>query len=642
MSIDGGDLGDLSVADGADELVHAERRFRALLEAAPDAMVIVDRAGRILLVNAQTESMFGYERSALLGQPVELLVPPRFRTPHQFHREGYGSHPQVRPMGAGLELFGLRKDGSEFPVEISLSPLQEDDGPLFSAAVRDVSERRAADKKIRDLAAIVSSSQDAISTMTLDGRITSWNAGAERLYGYAEAEVVGRTMALLMSEDGRADYGNLIGRLAAGEQVEHVETLRVAKDGRLVDVDVTLSPLRDGQGVVVGAAAIARDISELSRAQRELTELYQQQQRIALTLQHALMGTPTQPPGLETAHCYLPATAGAGVGGDWFDMVPLPDGRVGVLIGDVMGRGLEAAAVMGQLRSAANALARTGASPSRLMQFLDTIVADLPDQLVTCCYVVIDPDPGKVVVCSAGHLPILVVCEGGAAHRLPAPISVPLGVGGSVHREAQLSVPQGATLAFYTDGLVETPRSDIDERIGALGAALCRAAEAGHTLELTVKSVVDRLLADGDCGDDVTLVLIRMPEAPKATAVVDLPSEQRSVPVGREFAAATVDTWDYPDGQTRDTVELLTSELLTNAVRHGRGGAVTLRLLCFHDRVTVEVTDFSTRGPRMRRAGVEDESGRGLMLVQALAQTWGTRPSSGGKTVWCTVSPAQR
>jgi len=109
--------------------------------------------------------------------------------------------------------------------------------------------------------------------------------------------------------------------------------------------------------------------------------------------------------------------------------------------------------------------------------------------LVTCCYLVIDPDSGKVVVCSAGHLPILVVAEdGGAAYRLPAPISVPLGVGGSVHREAQLSVPPGAMLAFYTDGLVETPRSDIDERIGALGTALCAASRAGHNLELTVKS----------------------------------------------------------------------------------------------------------------------------------------------------------
>jgi PAS domain S-box-containing protein len=621
-------------------LAYAERRFRALLEAAPDAMVIVDRTGLIQLVNAQTESMFGYERTELLGQPVELLVPPRFRGTHRSHREGYGGHPMVRPMGAGLDLFGLRKDGSEFPVEISLSPLQDEAGQLFSAAVRDVSERKAADKAIRDLAAIVSSSQDAIITTTLGGRITFWNAGAERLYGYGEREAVGQTMAMLLPDEGYAEYERLIARLAAGEQVEHVETLRVAKGDRLVDVDITLSPLKDARGDVVGAAAIARDISELSRAQRELTALYQQQQHIALTLQHALMGTPAQIPGLQTAHCYLPATAGAGVGGDWFDLVPLPDGRVGVLIGDVMGRGLEAAAVMGQLRSAANALARTGASPHQVMQFLDTIVADLPDQLVTCCYLVIDPALGKVVVCSAGHLPILVISDDGTAgYRLPAPISVPLGVGGSIHREAQLSIPTGATLAFYTDGLVETPRSDIDDRIGALCSALCRSAEIDQSLDDTVKTVVDHLMAGADYGDDVTLVLIRMPQSPMATAVVDLPNEQRSVAVGREFARATIDTWDCPDSDTRDTVVLLTSELVTNAVRHGRTGTVKLRLLGFQDRVTVEVTDRSTREPRSRRATANDESGRGLMLVEALAQAWGTRPTSGGKTVWFTVVP---
>ncbi|MFD0634606.1 ATP-binding protein [Catenulispora yoronensis] len=131
-----------------------------------------------------------------------------------------------------------------------------------------------------------------------------------------------------------------------------------------------------------------------------------------------------------------------------------------------------------------------------------------------------------------------------------------------------------------------------------------------------------------------------MPETPTETAAVDLPCKHRSVAVGRQFAVETVDTWECPDTDTRDTIELLTSELMTNAVRHGRGaGSVTLRLLCFHDRLTVEVTDHSSREPRARTAGVGDESGRGLMLVEALAQAWGTRPTGGGKTVWFTVVP---
>jgi anti-sigma regulatory factor (Ser/Thr protein kinase) len=161
----------------------------------------------------------------------------------------------------------------------------------------------------------------------------------------------------------------------------------------------------------------------------------------------------------------------------------------------------------------------------------------------------------------------------------------------------------------------------------------------GGRPDLTVKSVVEAVTADGDRGDDVTLVLIRMPATPSETATVDLPSTHRSVPVVRQFAVETVDTWHCPDDGTGDAVELLTSELLTNAVRHGHGGgAVTLRLLCFHDRLTVEVTDHSSREPWVRRAGAGDESGRGLMLVEALAQAWGTRPTGAGRRCgsrWC-------
>ncbi|MFD5255387.1 PAS domain S-box protein [Streptomyces bobili] len=494
----------------------AEERFRGLLEAAPDAMVIVDDRGTVRLVNAQTEALFGYRREELLGHPVDLLLPHRFRDQHIAHRGGYTANRQVRPMGAGLELLGLRKDGTEFPVEISLSPLETADGLLVSAAVRDVSDRKAAEARINELAALVESSQDAILAHTLDGYVTYWNAAAQRLYGYTADEAIGRHVSLLAPPELRGEVRALLRRLRRGRKVEHFETLRVTSTGALLDVDVTLWPTRDTHGAVVGACAIVRDISDRKRAQAELTELYEQQRHIALTLQRSLMGTPPALPGLPTASRYRPATQGAGVGGDWFDLVPLGAGRVGVLIGDVMGRGLEAAAVMGQLRSAAHALAKTGMQPRQLMRALDTCVADLdvPDQLVTCCYLVITPDTGTVTICSAGHLPVLVAGAGKGVRALDCPVNMPLGVGDVPFAQARAKIPAGATLVLYTDGLIETPGSDIELRIGELTVLLEELFADPPCLEKAADRVLAGLLPDPEShNDDVTLLLAQLPAA---------------------------------------------------------------------------------------------------------------------------------
>ncbi len=250
-------------------------RFLALLEATPDAIVGVWPDGRIALLNGRAEALFGYSRDELVGQPLELLVPEGARSIHPGHRAHYLAAARPRPMGEGMELAARHKNGGTFPAEISLSVLQTDSGPQVLAAVRDITERRRSYEASAQLAAIVRSSQDAVVSQSPEGVITSWNPGAERLYGYTADEIIGGHLRKLVAEELWGDEEQLHSRTAHGELIEGYETRRIRKDGTSVDVSLTLSAMVDAIGGIVGVASISRDVTSQRRAAQDARGLTQ-------------------------------------------------------------------------------------------------------------------------------------------------------------------------------------------------------------------------------------------------------------------------------------------------------------------------------------------------------------------------------
>ena len=262
-----------------------------LLEALPDATVAVDRQGTIVQINSQTEELFGYDRDELIGQKIEMLVPERYRTTHHHHRHTFAETPRTRRMGADLDLYGRRRNGSEFPVEISLSPISTESGLFVLSAIRDISDRKRIAEELRRaneelhqrtieqlgeyrsrLASIIDSSEDAILSKTLDGTITSWNKGAERIYGYKAEDVVGKNISILTPSDRPNEISEILDKIANGESIEHYESVRLTKDGTHLDVSISVSPLRNAIGEIVGASAIARDITAQKRTEVQLRQ----------------------------------------------------------------------------------------------------------------------------------------------------------------------------------------------------------------------------------------------------------------------------------------------------------------------------------------------------------------------------------
>ena len=372
---------------------------------------------------------------------------------------------------------------------------------------------------------------------------------------------------------------------------------------------------------------------------------YRRERQTALTLQRSLLPSALPDlPGLTVGHRYLPGTGGAEIGGDWYDLVPLTRGRVGVVIGDVMGRGIAAAAVMGQLRAAVRACALVEDSPSAVLALVDAAMSSLGQtSLTTCLYGVLDPATRRLRLASAGHLPPLVVHRDGGGEYIELEPGPPLGVTGDPPPEMEVELPEGALLLLYTDGLVEGRAQPVEQGMLALRNAVAdvRDLRAGG-----VEGLCDALLRamgrDGRPDDDSALLAVLpggVEQVPGEAAHLHLAGHLSEVARARRLTVQ----WAERTGCDTDDAALLVTEVATNALRHGGPGVDLWVRAVSGGGLRVEIVDGrSDSVPRVRHPDADAEGGRGMLIVTALARDWGSERLSAGKRVWFELAPAER
>lgn len=369
---------------------------------------------------------------------------------------------------------------------------------------------------------------------------------------------------------------------------------------------------------------------------------YTREHRAAVALQQRLLPRATSDiPAVEAAGSYVPAGGGADIGGDWFDVIPLPSLRVALVVGDVMGHGLHATATMGRLRTAVQTLADLELEPDELLTHVDDLVQQLAEEAgpaqrdavgATCLYALYDPVTRQCAVASAGHPPPVLRGPDGTARAIDIVTGPPLGVGGMPFEVTHLRLEPGSVLALYTDGLVTLGGQDIEDGMSRLAdglATLCGGA-GPPSLDRVGRSLISRA-TESPSRDDVALLLARTRALPDdSTAVWRFPADPAIVTEAREAVTGQLASWDLD--HLAFTTELIVSELVTNAIRYA-GGPVDLRLI--RDTVLIcEVSDPSNTQPRLCRARWTDEGGRGLYLVAQLTTRWGSRYGQRGKTIW--------
>ncbi|MEV7326456.1 SpoIIE family protein phosphatase [Streptomyces sp. NPDC093970] len=412
---------------------------------------------------------------------------------------------------------------------------------------------------------------------------------------------------------------------------------RKALDGRTYTF--TCTPVAENADHDGGVLLFATDVTDHAEAAERLRASERRQRETAVTLQRSLLPQELeQPDDLRIAATYQPGGTEAAVGGDWYDVITLGGGRTALVIGDVMGRGVRAAAVMGQLRTAVRAYARLDLPPHEVLQLLDGLATEIdPNQIATCVYAVHDPNEGRLVYASAGHLPILVRDETGNVLRTDEPTGPPLGTGGWIHSSGSVPLGPGSTAVLYTDGLVERRNEDLDEGIAALERAL---AGATGTPQVVCDRLVRSAGVTADHDDDVAVLVLQHPARTGhdgelfRNAALELLGGVEAAPRARAFASGVLTSWRFPV-ELHDLGVLATSELVANSLQHGTP-PMRLRLRRTDRRLIIEVTDGDDHLPRRRRAEPGDESGRGIAIVATIASGWGSRRTpGGGKAVWC-------
>jgi serine phosphatase RsbU (regulator of sigma subunit)/PAS domain-containing protein len=663
------------------EMTRMYKHHDAVLHAVREGVLIIKGDGRLLLANDEARRLLDLPADAeerrvtdlgLEAGTVQLLVSSRAATD------------EVHLVGDRL-------------LAVNMRPVDPDGGPAGSVVtLRDTTELRALAGRAevaRERLWLLYEAGVRIGT-TLDVARTAQELAEVAVPRFADTSTVDLLDPVLRGEEPvgpspemrRAAVHGVKGARSlypVGELVRYVPTSPVAagvERGRAVlEADLTASggwmaaqdpehaqrvldhgfhslltvPLQ-ARGVVLGMAdfwrsekgpfeeedlAFAEELAARASVAIDNARRYTREHTLAETLQRSLLprSLPDQS-AVEVAHRYLPALDG--VGGDWFDVIPLPGARVALVVGDVVGHGLHAAATMGQLRTAVHNFSALDLPPDELLGRLDELATRIDSEEsakrdsegvtgATCLYAIYNPASGVCSLARSGHPEPALVHPDGTVEYLHVPGSPPLGLGGGLPFEtAELTLPEGSRLVLYTDGLIEGRERGIDTGLKALRDAL---AHPGRTSEETCQDVFDALLPARP-SDDIALLVARIRLLDSSqVAEWDVPSDPAVVAGIRADVTRRLETWGLEE--MAFTTELVISELVTNAIRYG-SDPVQLRMLNDRNSLICEVADGSSTSPHLRQAATTDEGGRGLFLVAQFAQRWGTRYMARGKVIW--------